>query len=546
VPPRIPPAPLLALCIGAILTWAYAWVLDDAFVYFRYADNAALLGGGLVFNQGEYVEGYTSPLWMLLLVAARALHLRYWPVLLTVGVFSLLATWMLAIRTNRRLCRAGLTEFHLPALWLTSCYAVQSHFTSGLETPLVQVVALAFAGLVLEPESRSLKVLVGLGPLVRPELGLAFAIAVLWCGYRRGRVPWTLLAVGVLTQAAWLAFRLHYYADFVPNTFHIKDTAAPARGLHYLHDTLRVYYLYWLLGGAALTVAVGVIARSRRVLHLGPRATLWMTALLHTAYVVRIGGDFVHYRYLAFPTLVLVASLGGVVEPYLGAATRRREWASFALGTAVVALMLASYPTAQLPRHPLTLGPTANALAMYRVDGVEDAASHRGRGDLAPREWDRGARHTLAFLRNGSLTYAWVGESGWCRDAYEHLDWYVVQSFGLTDPVLAHVVDPFPERQAGHRWSVTSLARDLVEVRLAALASGLRVSAPLHDGEPSLYLATTPRARARWIDRNLPALDAIEHRTHRPRAFWRDVVQALEPWPEMVALSRGPRRRGRR
>jgi hypothetical protein len=38
---------LLLLPLGLILTYVYVWILDDAFVYFRHADNA-LLGNGLV------------------------------------------------------------------------------------------------------------------------------------------------------------------------------------------------------------------------------------------------------------------------------------------------------------------------------------------------------------------------------------------------------------------------------------------------------------------------------------------------------------------
>ena len=41
-----------------------AWVSDDAFISFRYAENW-IAGHGLVFNVGERVEGYTNLLWTL-------------------------------------------------------------------------------------------------------------------------------------------------------------------------------------------------------------------------------------------------------------------------------------------------------------------------------------------------------------------------------------------------------------------------------------------------------------------------------------------------
>ena len=40
--------------------------LDDPLISFRYADNFAS-GNGLVFNEGEYVEGFSNPTWTLIM-----------------------------------------------------------------------------------------------------------------------------------------------------------------------------------------------------------------------------------------------------------------------------------------------------------------------------------------------------------------------------------------------------------------------------------------------------------------------------------------------
>jgi hypothetical protein len=45
---------------------------DDAFISFRYAEHLTQ-GHGLVFNVGEWVEGYTNLLWTLMLAGAMAL-----------------------------------------------------------------------------------------------------------------------------------------------------------------------------------------------------------------------------------------------------------------------------------------------------------------------------------------------------------------------------------------------------------------------------------------------------------------------------------------
>ena len=51
----------LALLVGH--GWTFRFVIDDAFISFRYAANM-LDGHGLVFNRGEMVEGYSNLLWV--------------------------------------------------------------------------------------------------------------------------------------------------------------------------------------------------------------------------------------------------------------------------------------------------------------------------------------------------------------------------------------------------------------------------------------------------------------------------------------------------
>ena len=67
------PAGFVLCCLPwlVLLGWltSLAWFLcDDAFISFRYVRNL-LEGHGLVFNPGEYVEGYSNFLWVLELAA---------------------------------------------------------------------------------------------------------------------------------------------------------------------------------------------------------------------------------------------------------------------------------------------------------------------------------------------------------------------------------------------------------------------------------------------------------------------------------------------
>src|SRR5262249_55919609 len=84
-PFRPRPFEYVLLVFGFALITRYAWVMDDAFIYARYAENAVVMKLGLVYNAGEWVEGFSSPLWMLWVLLGRALGLGYWTIFLGSG-----------------------------------------------------------------------------------------------------------------------------------------------------------------------------------------------------------------------------------------------------------------------------------------------------------------------------------------------------------------------------------------------------------------------------------------------------------------------------
>ncbi len=521
------------LPVGMWLTFEYRWVLDDAFIYFRYAENFAQTGQ-LVFNVGEYVEGFTSPAWMVLLATTRALGLRFWHVALALSVGCFVLFFVLLVRTNEALSsRTGpATRLNLPAALLCTNYAVLSHFSSGMETPLVQVCGVAFAYLVVQPRSRLAQVVMGVAPVVRPELMLPFGVALAWTWWRCGRFPRLLGAVAAAVGGGWFVFRIVYYADVLPNTYYLKAESAWGRGLGYLLDTTTQYHLHlWLIALFATTAALAV--RRRHAARLTERAVIWLGAGLVTVAVVRTGGDFVHYRYLAFPVCALLASFGGVAESVLPSASR----AASARGTLVVALasvaMLAQYPALQLPAHPLLLGrnhlSTFDALTAFSHDEIEDAMRHRSIDSLAPERWDARPAPVVP------ARYAEAFQTAWCATAYDHMDAYAVHGLGLTSAVLARLNVP-SGRQAGHKWKLRRYAADVLAVWTGRRRARGEQRVPLRfDPGRGGFRAAARRGRApSWIGKQLDALEIIEAKSFNDHDPWRNVQVAgvrvrLEP-----------------
>lgn len=338
--------------------WAQRWVQDDAYVSFRYARNL-VRGEGLVYNPGQPVEGYTNFLWTVLaalplaagaedpLPAMHALSAVLWAV-----SFALLTALGVALWA-RGLWAAPLAVVPLAYHWSFNLWSF-----SGMETPLVTACLIAaVCAVALAPERHAwapaaasacavalvmtrpdgIVVLAALALAVVALDGAAIVRARRW---RRG-VLWPALPI-LLVLAPYQLWRLWYYGSFYPNTYYAKAAYLPyyARGVQYLTVYLSIYRLGWflpLLVGAGLVRDMPVLARRFLV------ATS-LTALAVGFYVVRLGGDFMEWRFLTpvsgvlYPALVIAACVLGRHLPRRAPAAAR-AWLGFAAGAAGAALL---------------------------------------------------------------------------------------------------------------------------------------------------------------------------------------------------------------
>jgi hypothetical protein len=517
--PRPTAAEWIVLGVGLFLVLHYAWLLDDAYVYFRYVDNWVLLDRGLVYNPGEYTEGYTSPAWLLLLSALRAAGLGFWLAVRLVALLSFLGFWLLALRIDRELAPGEAAGINLPLVFLTFNYAVLCYFTSGTESPLVQLAAGVFVLFALRPTWGPATWLIPLLPLVRPELTLALVAALGWYRLKTGRVPWTMAALALLVGGGWLLFRIVYYAELFPTTFYLKNIRDVSQGIRFVHDTLGPYHLYALfaLGG------VGLAWASRREeperLSLDGRILVALVALALVAYVVKVGGDGRHYRYLAFPICASLLALGGLAERGLARIpVGARGWAAAALAAGVATLSFTSIPR-QLTAHPAFF-PRAK---VRQVDKIADAAHHRfHRDQVSPSPWSSGEtielrpRYRAWRIAGGDPTPMPIHRDGICYRQYLKFDHWAIQAYGLTDGVLARV-EMDPDRPA-HKEGLRPLARDLGQVMR------------WWDRPPDrgMYRAAVEAGvAAPWIADHLPTLELLERKIYNRHDPAENLVLAL-------------------
>lgn len=506
---------IVCLAAGVALTFAYAWLMDDAYVYFRYADNFALLERGLVWNANEYVEGFSSPLWALLLCGVRLLRADFWIFVLLFGALSYLGFWYLACLVNRGLTPKGGDQpsFNLPLVYLGFNYGVLCYFTSGLEGPLINMTAALYAAGILWPRSRIFQGLIGLTPLVRHEFMLPLMLFIAWSAAgRKVRPLWTVLTLA-LAGGGYGLFRVAYYADLFPNTFYLKDTTLVLQGLKYLKDATLPYFMPVYAAAAAVLLWRASREGATAARH---RLAMLAVAISVAAYVVRIGGDARHFRYLAFPYVLGVLSTGGLLESAVASLPRftpMRVMAGLLLLGFGVGLC---YPP-QLSRHPVSR--SDYRFEHRAVDDINDAAWHRLHPDRVTPPLIATLDGTIEAERKETGTGRGpdvVLDLGNCRRAYVAIDSPVIQSFGLTDPFLART--SMRADRPAHKYGLLPLASDLQAIRSRYGFEAGAFDRAIADGDAP-----------GWVLANIESLRQIEakaYNDHRPRE---NLALALAP-----------------
>lgn len=313
-----------ALILGA-LAWSRRWNHDDGFINYRIV-TMLRSGHGPVFNAGERVEAYTSPLWLGVLTVGDLLSpLSVEWVGVTLGIAIGAAGVAALVVGARRLTGVDGDRWWLPfgVLVLLALPPVWDFTTSGLENSLT----LCWLGLVVvvlgrwSTGARSATVpeaiLVGLGPLVRPEATIyTLLVLALFVGARWSEEDWRarsrVVVAALALPVGYQLFRMAYFGALVPNTALAKSAAGQrwSDGWNYLADLAGTYLLVVPLA----VVAVGLVASGSRLptqrrLAL---AVLPVGAVLHTIYVVRSGGDYMHARLLLAPLVAFVAPVAAV------------------------------------------------------------------------------------------------------------------------------------------------------------------------------------------------------------------------------------------
>lgn len=370
--------PLLLVAAWLVFWFNHAWHYweDDAYIHLEYA-RSVFEGRGFMFN-GLVSNGDTSPVWVLLLAGSHFLvpdWLMAGKVLTVVStLLALWAAWAFVGRMSRETqADVRTTQGVMLGLFVLSPYFCYWAF-AGMEAVGAAGLLMAVSMLLVPERPRAATFftaafLMGLGPLVRPEMillvaaGGPFLLRQWWLLTREAptsrKALWFAVAAVLLALplALWSAYALQAFGYVMPNTNAAKRAmpgqSVPARlvsvyalGFPGVLATLGLLVVLWVLTPLR-SVATGLGAAggwARRFAGSFPMVSwpllLWagVTVLFYI-----VNHTYVQTRYVTVmaPGLlfVLLLSLRQLARPWAYQATVAL---TAALGLAVSALM--AYP----------------------------------------------------------------------------------------------------------------------------------------------------------------------------------------------------------
>lgn len=448
---------IIGLALYGFVFFKNAWVSDDAYILFRGLDQL-LSGHGPRWNPHERVQVFTCPLWYWLLAGMGWLHRNhYLNSIILSAICNLLLLWNLQkILKDARLW--------LLAVVMLVCSQAYFDFTSsGLENPLVYCLLTFVLRFYLDdqlPEKQKLLytgIATGLLLMTRHDAAL-FVLPLLahnLIRYRKRSA--SMLLAAIIPLFIWTLFSLIYYGFPFPNTAYAKlGDVMPRelllqRGLTYFTTSLLRDFI------SVAMLAAGVIAglcnkpARLRVIAIG--------ILLHLAYVVWIGGDFMRGRFFGWDYLLCVILL---LQQYH---YRRAIAIGFALAASISAFLYTP-PLAtpvQWGAEPFRMGDSADGVTQERYFFFwftrftrywQHEILHNGTDPILDFGWcqDGIEQHKQGIAVAASHT---VGMQGFCLGT----EGTVVDLLGITDPLLARM----PHNPAQKNWRAGHFLRLLPE-----------------------------------------------------------------------------------
>ena len=441
----------LAAAFGILLYYyskSFNFIQDDSFITFRYVKNFTD-GLGLVFNAGEYVEGYTCFLWVMLLSLVRKLGINFIAWSQTLGIIASLLTLLYTYLISARMFPKDKDSFYnlsfsLIAVILLASNGSFAYWTvSGMETGLFGFLITLGVYLYLKENQKASaaipysSIAFLLAALTRPEGNLIFAVTVLHkiiITFKSGSAEaaseskmkillsknnliW--LAMYLIPALVFMLWRYSYYGYLFPNTFYAKTGSSLEyfkAGWEYFWEFAKNY------GGYGALVALTLITLKSKERFYN-NLYLLMVFFIFSLYIIFIGGDVLRPNRFFVPILpVFYILVQEGLKELINLLDKKKNFAFGAVLGLAFAIAFSYYTYKNEYEQIKKYSELENGL----VDKMKITASW-----LKSKQTQTGRPLVVAATTIGAVSY--------------YSDVTLIDMLGLTDKEVAHNPKPIPE-----------------------------------------------------------------------------------------------------
>jgi hypothetical protein len=274
-------------------------------------------GNGLVYNKGEYVEGYTNFLWTIITAPFTKIGL------IDVSIFSsmfglifsisnILMIALISMQFNGDLAKYLKYLIFLPPLFLALDDSIAFWAIGGMEFPLYTlfILGIIYNYFKLNEDSKHifyLMIFLMLCTLTRPEGNMIFAFTVVHLLlYRKSiknfkKTVIILLVLYALFCAAYYGFKYSFYGQLIPNTFYAKGVTDIKMNL-----VLGTKYLALCIGTRLYIFIFILFIPFKKAFKEFKMSFLIIFSLIYVIYLIMVGGDWMIANRFFVPILPML------------------------------------------------------------------------------------------------------------------------------------------------------------------------------------------------------------------------------------------------
>lgn len=299
------------------LSWSFLFQnVDDAYISYRYGMNM-MNGHGLVYNQGEYVEGYTNFLWTVItapFTKVSSIDVSIFSSLLglSISIFNILLIALISREFLKGFEQYSKYLLLLPSLFLALDDSIAFWAIGGMEFPVYTlfILGIIYNYFKINENPRHLGYLIFFlifCTLTRPEGNMIFVITAGHMLLFRKRIDnfrkvfFTIILSYALFCLAYYGFKYLYYGQILPNTFYAKGVTD--------------WKMNFLLGTKYLALCVGtriyififiLFIPFKKVFTEFKYSYLIIFSFIYVVYLVAVGGDWMIANRFFVPVLPLL------------------------------------------------------------------------------------------------------------------------------------------------------------------------------------------------------------------------------------------------